>query len=160
MGYGLHNNIVKSVSDGTAITANGVETLSASYLIPANTVKVGDILTLWAQIKRTVTTAVTWNAKVYFNTSASLSGATIVATANASTAQNFICMGRIFVIKAANITQGFQPSTYTDVDRYDDTLTFNEANIDWTVNQYLIISLTNDGASNSSVVSGCLLLKD
>ena len=56
MANGLHNYIVKETADGIAVNTL-VETITSSNLISANTVAVGDILTLFARVKRTTTTA-------------------------------------------------------------------------------------------------------
>jgi len=160
MENGLQNYIVKETADGISVNKL-VETITSSNLISANTVAVGDILTFFARIKRTTTTATLFTTKVYLNTSSSLIGATLVATNTlTSTAVNTIDFGRIFVVKSATNTQGFNASTYTNFPRYQTPTSLTNSNIDWTVNQYLIISIALSSASEVALSSGCLLLKD
>jgi hypothetical protein len=157
MANGLQNYIVKEVVDGTTVNT-AVETITSSNLISANTVAVGNILTLFAKVKRTSFLTSSWTIKVYFNTSSSLIGATLVATTTNTSAQ-LIEFGRIFVVKSATNTQGFNASTYTNFARYNVSTNLTNSIIDWTVNQYLIISITM-AASQVAFSSGCLLLKD
>jgi hypothetical protein len=161
MANGLHNYIVKETADGTTVNTL-VETITSSNLISANTVTVGDILTLFARVKRTPTTPITlFTTKVYLNTSSSLIGATLIATNTLTGANaNTVDFGRIFVVKSATNTQGFNASTYTTVARYNIPTSLTNSNIDWTVGQYLIISITLLSASEVAKSSGCLLLKD
>ena len=160
MANGLQNYIVKETVDGIAVNTL-VETITSSNLISANTVAVGDILTFFARVKRTTTTATLFTAKVYVNTSSSLVGATLIATNTISGANaNTLDFGRIFVVKSATNTQGFNASTYTLFARYSTPTSLTNSNIDWTVNQYLLISITLLSALEVAKSSGCLLLKD
>lgn len=161
MANGLQNYIVKETADGIAVNTL-VETITSSNLISANTVAVGDILTLFARVKRTTTTAtVLFSGKVYLNTSSSLIGATLVGTSTGTAISiNTIDFGRIFVVKSATNTQGFNASTYTNFARYSTPTSLTNSNIDWTVDQYLIISITLLSALEVAQSSGCLLLKD
>ena len=159
MANGLQNYIVKETADGIAVNTL-VETITSSNLISANTVAVGDILTLFARVKRTTTTGTILTTKVYLNTSLSLIGATLIATVSSGTTVNGIDFGRIFVVKSATNTQGFNASTYTNFARYSNPTDLTNSNIDWTVNQYLIISITLLSALEVAQSSGCLLLKD
>jgi hypothetical protein len=161
MANGLQNYIVKETADG--ITVNTlVETITSSNLISANTVAVGDILTLFARVKRTPTAPATFfTFKIYFNTSSSLSGATLIATNTLTGVNgNTVDFGRIFVVKSVTNTQGFNASTYTNFARYQVATSLTDSNIDWTVDQYLIISIALSSASEVAKSSGCLLLKD
>ena len=160
MANGLQNYIVKETTDGTTVNTL-VETITSSNLISANTVVVGDILTLFARIKRTTTTVTLFTTKVYLNTSSSLIGATQISTNTVTaTSVNTLDFGRIFVVKSATNTQGFNASTYTNFARYQTPTSLTNSNIDWTVDQYLIISITLSSALEVAKSSGCLLLKD
>lgn len=159
MGYGLNNNIIKSTSDGTSVIST-VETISGSYLIPANTVKVGDILTLYSRIKRTVTTVTTWSAKIYLNTSSTLVGATQVGVISSASSVNANDFGRILIVKSATQTEIIDVSAYTAVVRYNNALVNTNLNIDWTVDQYLLISILLTATPETALVSGTLLIKN
>ncbi len=161
MANGLQNYIVKETTDGTIVNTL-VETITSSNLISANTVAVGDILTFFSRVKRTTTTAtVLFTAKVYLNTSSSLIGATLIATNTITGVNaNTVDFGRIFVVKSATNTQGFNASTFTLIARYSTPTSLTNSNIDWTVNQYLLISITLLSALEVALSSGCLLLKD
>ena len=161
MANGLQNYIVKETADGTTVNTL-VETITSSNLISANTVAVGDVLTLFARVKRITTTGTLFTFKVYFNTSSSLIGATLVATSTGSVVGvNLVDYGRIFIVKNATNTQGFSNILINQA-RYASFAGFSltDSNIDWTVNQYLIISITLLSALEVAKSSGCLLLKD
>ena len=161
MANGLQNYIVKETTNGIVVNTL-VETITSSNLISANTIAVGDILTFFARVKRTTTTAtVLFTSKVYINTSSSLIGATLIATNTITGANaNTVDFGRIFVVKSATNTQGFNALTYTNFARYNQSTDLTNSNIDWTVNQYLLISITLLSALEVAQSSGCLLLKD
>ena len=158
--YGMSNYIVRTMADGTAITANGVEGKSASYLITGNTVAVGDILQLFARVDRTVDAAVTFIVNIYINTSDSLAGASLLATSTTTgTAQDTMDLGRIFIVKSSTNTQGLSNAQSTQLRYVVPTGAFTETNINWTVDQYLIIALTNNGAGQTVLAKGMLVLK-
>ena len=74
---------------------------------------------------------------------------------------NLVDYGRIFIVKNATNTQGFSNILINQA-RYASFAGFSltDSNIDWTVNQYLIISITLLSALEVAKSSGCLLLKD
>jgi len=74
--------IALSATNGTAVTGTTNDTLSRSLLIPANTFTGDGILEILARFTKTGT-AGTISTRAYINTSASLTGATLIATFNA-----------------------------------------------------------------------------
>lgn len=148
------------MADGTAITANGVEGKSASYLIQANTIVVGDILELFARVERSVSGAVTFVVNIYVNTSDSLIGANLLATyTTISNSISLVDLGRIFIVKSTTNTQGLSNTQSTQLRYVIPTGAFTETNIDWTQNQYIIVALTNNGAGQTVLAKGMLILK-
>lgn len=159
MSLGMSNYIVRTMTDGTAITSNGVEEKSSSYLITANTVAVGDILEMFVRTDRNVDGGVTYTVDIYINTSDSLTGASLLAMFTTSATQDNIDMGRLFIVKSATVTQGLSNTQSTALRYVVPTAAFTETNIDWTVNQYIIIALTNNGAGQTVLAKGMLILK-
>lgn len=161
MSSGMSNYIVRSVADGTSITSNATEEISSSYLISANTVTVGSFLEMFTRISRTVDGGVTFTIKIYANTSVSLVGANLLATATTTnTAQDSVDFGRWLLVKSSTVTQLSSPNTQSTQLRYViPTATFTEVNIDWTVDQYLIVTLTNNGAGQTILAKGMLILQ-
>jgi len=129
--------IYKSTTDGTAITGVATEQITASQLIPANTFAVGDIIRVTWRVTKTGTAA-SLTCKLYANTSASLVGATQLGIITPGfTNSNSNAFQRHLAIKASNNTQVTAPAgnTFTD---FNTLTSFTAANIDWTINQYLI----------------------
>jgi len=159
MNYGMSDYVVRTMADGTAISTNGVETKSASYLISANSVVVGDILEMFARMNRSAG-AVTFTATIYINTSDTLAGASLLATYTTdATSRSSSDLGRFFVVKSSTITQGLNNTQSTNSRYIVPTGAFTETNIDWTVDQYVIIALTNNGAGQTVLAKGMLILK-
>ena len=161
MSSGMSNYIVRTMADGTAISSNATEEISSSYLISANTVTVGSFLEMFGRVERSVDNAVTFTVKIYTNTSVSLIGATLLATYTTdSTSRDNVDFGRWLLVKSSTVTQLSTPNNESTQLRYFiPTTTFTEVNIDWTVDQYFIISLTNNGSGQTVLAKGMLILK-
>lgn len=81
-------------------------------------------------------------ARFYINTSASLSGATLLATYNSLTTVHFIQFGRVIFIRDSTNTQLFTPvatSNLTDPGSANTQPVL--LNINWAVDQYLILAV-------------------
>jgi hypothetical protein len=145
---------IKITSDGTNVTGTTADTLTTSVTISANTFTTGDILRI-TSFNEFTGTAGTKQVRFYINTSASLSGATLLGTTpNAVASTRAIGMDRNLVIKSATSTKTHSASattTYTNSNITAGALT--NANIDWTTTQYLIVSIqlgnTGDSGFNS-----------
>jgi hypothetical protein len=137
--------IYKSTTDGTGITGVATEQITASQLIPANTFAVGDIIRVTWRVTKTGT-ASSLTCKLYANTSAALAGATQLGIITPGfTNSNSNGFQRHLAIKASNNTQVTgQANTFTD---YNTLTTFTAANINWTVDQYLIFMVQLSSAS-------------
>jgi len=86
-----------SVSDGTPVTGTLAETVSQALLIPANTFTGNGMLEFISRFQKTGTAGASF-IRIYKNTSASLTGATLVAlflSANSSTLVQGIRTARI-----------------------------------------------------------------
>jgi hypothetical protein len=125
----------------TGTTAN---TIVASYLINAGTFEANDFLRFVIQTSQTVNTNVK-TLRVYANTSASLTGATLMATRLLTSASG-TALGRDLVFKNSLTSQDISSTTNNHGDNENNTNVFvTSLNIDFTVNQYFIIAveLTN-----------------
>tara|TARA_R110000868_G_scaffold393940_1_gene665108 strand:+ start:313 stop:825 length:513 start_codon:yes stop_codon:yes gene_type:complete len=148
--------LFKSTTNSTVVigTAN---TISYSNLITANTMLVGDFFQYQLNAVRSGANG-SVALRVYFNTSASLTGATLVGTATVA-ASNVVFMSKIVMIKSATNTE-LNVVTGTVVTR--DAQVNNVpiiANINWTVNQYFIIAFQPTSALDQFWVNGLFFLK-
>jgi hypothetical protein len=140
---------IKITSDGTNVTGTTADTLTTSLAISANTFTTGDVLRIISFNEFTGTTG-TKQVRFYINTSASLSGATLLGTApNAVASTRAIGMDRNLVIKSATSTKTHSTvtTTYTNSNITSGALT--NANIDWTTTQYIIVSIQLGNAGDS-----------
>jgi hypothetical protein len=138
--------IYKSTTDGTAITGVATEQITASQLIPANTFAVGDIIRVTWRVTKTGT-ASSLTCKLYANSSIAIAGAQQLGLITPGfTNSNSNAFQRHLAIKASNNTQVTAPAgnTFTD---FNTLTSFTAANIDWTVNQYLIFMVQLSSAS-------------
>lgn len=130
-------------------TGDTTNTLKYSSLIPAGTFEANDILKWNAKIGAT-SNANTKTIRYYFNTSASLSGATLVATHSLSSGATAIGMDRALVFQNSLTSQQIgNPSTafqseYSALPAVPSTLS-----IDFTVDQYIIIAIQLANAADT-----------
>jgi hypothetical protein len=127
---------------GTNVTGTLTNTISASILIPANTITTTSVIELVSRSIRVSGTNSTSTHQLYHNTSNSLSGATLLAVFNPVTNTNYFGQGirSLFVDTAANqltimnagVTLG---SDYQNIGA-NSVITFDE-----TVANYLILAI-------------------
>lgn len=151
--------LLKSTTDGTNVTSVTADTLTYSGLIPANSVSVGDILRFFSFNEYTGTTS-NRRARAYINTSASLSGATLLAsTPNATGTTRTISFDRYLGVKSSSVTRVHSATAL----EYDGTTNgvnvWTTANIDWTIDQYFIISIQLANATDAGLSSFIILEK-
>jgi len=147
--------IYKDFTAGAALTGTTSITLINSALISANTVAVGNEVEIYARAQRSTNTG-TASQYLYYNTSASLSGATLMATTSLATAY-FVTQRRLFV-KASNDAEILNSSANVSLDTSAATTSVTSLNINWTVNQYIIQAFQN-AANGDSTTSRAIIIK-
>ena len=147
--------IYKDFTAGAALTGTTSITLINSALIPANTVAVGNEVEIYARAQRSTNTG-TASQYLYYNTSASLSGATLMATTSLATAY-FVTQRRLFV-KASNDAEILNSSANVSLDTSAATTSVTSLNINLTVNQYIIQAFQN-AANGDSTTSRAIIIK-
>jgi hypothetical protein len=150
--------LFKTTVSSTTITGTTSNTLSYSNLISANTMQVGDFFQFTVNINR-VGGIASGTARVYFNTSPSLIGATQIMNYFISPSFPTIFFTEIVPIKTATETD-ININNAGNVTR-DSTSTgvYPSTNIDWTVDQYFIISFQPSNVGDSFFVNGLFFLK-
>ncbi len=142
-------NII-STTDGTAVTGTTVGTLTSSILIPANTVSTGDIIYVKTRVRKTGT-AGTLVTRMYINTSAAIGGSLVGTSATAAATSLYFQYARTLAVKSTTNTEtmagngNINPDDNTSL-----TVAVSTNNIDWTQNQYLIVSVQNGSTADSS----------
>ena len=148
-----------SVGGSAAYVVSGTTTeqLVYSKQINANTVVSGDILRAYFRAGKTGTVG-TYTVRYYFNTSASLSGATLAATVTlgASTSSSFL--ERHFAVRAGTVIRSLAPTitnTTTDVvGAVGANGTVSNITVNFTTNQFFIVSIQPASALDSCAFMG------
>ena len=145
--------VTKTTVDGTNITGTTGETLTGTLTIPANTFTTGDIIRIEVFFEFTGTTG-TKTCRMYANTSASLSGASLLGTTAAAAATTrSIGVDSLMAVKSATNTRlrsvSGQTYTFTGITANAPT----SVNINWTTTQYIVFSIQLGGGSDSGFIS-------
>jgi hypothetical protein len=139
-----------SVTDGTAITGTTTSTLTASILIPANTVSTGDILYIKTRIRKTGT-AGTLTTRMYINTTSAIGGSLIGTSAAAAATSLYFQYSRTLAVKSSTNTESMAGNLNINADdNVSATVAVSTSNINWAVDQYLIVALQNSSTADSS----------
>lgn len=149
--------LFKSTTNSTVVTGTVANTISYSNLIPANTMLVGDFFQYQLNAVRSGANG-SCAVRIYFNTSASLVGATLAGSFTLA-ASNVLFMSRIVMIKSATNTEF--SAVAGSVSQRDIQLSSVPiiANINWTVNQYFIIAFQPASVLDQFWVNGLFFLK-
>jgi hypothetical protein len=141
---------IQSITDGTAITGTTTSTLTASILIPANTIAVGDVIYVKTRVRKTGT-AGTLTTRMYVNTSSAIGGSLIATSAAAAATTLMFQFTRSLAVKTATNTETMAGNLNVNADDNTAVTTAVSANnIDWTQNQYLVVAVQNGSTSDSS----------
>ena len=148
--YDFNKPIADTVNSST-VTGVTTEQLAKSILIPAGTYAPGNIMEVLVRAWKTGL-AGTGSVRIYTNTSASLSGATLLGTVTTG-AGTLISGLRNLTIKSATNTS-ILTATFNSATDVATTNTGTPAtlNIDWTVARYILVSLQNASAADSIYV--------
>jgi hypothetical protein len=138
--------ILGSTVTPVSVVNTSTNTLVYSLLIPANTLSVGDSLTLYANTNSNVTNGNTQQVRYYINTSASLAGAQQVGIlTNTVGTSNFYGFTRQLYVSATGASGSvkFYPSTTTSQLGMTGNVnaTISSLTVNTTVDQYLILAL-------------------
>ena len=139
-----------TVTDGTPVTGTTVSTLTASVLIPANTVATGDILYVKTRVRKTGT-AGTLVTRMYVNTSSAIGGSLVGTSAPAAATSLYFQYTRTLAVKSATNTETMAGNGNVNPD--DNTslsVAVSTNNINWTVNQYLVVAVQNGSTADTS----------
>jgi hypothetical protein len=139
-----------STTDGTSVSGTASATITLSQLIPANSFAVGDIIRVRARFRKTTLNGNS-NFIISVNTTNSLVGATSLALMTANT--RFAQMKRDFYIKTTTNTESYPSAVAVTNDDNAVATAVSTSNIDWSIAQYLIFSITQ-GATDTAIGSG------
>jgi len=140
----------QTVADGTGVTGTTTSTLTSSVLIPANTVAVGDIIIVKTRVRKSGT-AGTLVTRMYVNTSAAIGGSLIATSAAAAAPGVYFQYNRTLAVKTTTNTETMAGNANVNADDNTSlTIAVSTNNIDWTVDQYIIVAVQNGSTADTS----------
>lgn len=148
--------VFKDISIGSALTGTTAITLIKSILISANTIKVNDVVNIIVRSLRNTATGTT-SQYLYYNTSASLTGATLMATQTAAMA--YSSLQRNLFVRASNDSETVDATNSSSPDIGISTLSTSNLNIDWTQNVYIIQAYKNAAVGDSTTSRGIVITR-
>jgi hypothetical protein len=146
-GGAIASQFIRNYTTGT-VTGTAVQTIAQSVLIPANTFGVNQGFRVEVRCSRTNANA-PGDMILGINSSISLSGIKSLGYATMGTGILGCTMTRGLSIKSATTTVYLAPVSFTDYTIGNPSI----SNIDWTQNQYFIVSFWNN---LSTIFSNCL----
>ena len=153
--YANGGNVVTKISSGidsTGNTTTGSYQLVQSVLIPANTIKNGDVVLFKARYRKVGANAAA-NYRITVNTTLNLTGAQIVGQFNSGLTILYTDLSRTAAVKGGT-TEVFNTSiTNVQDDVNTSTSAVTTLTIDWTVNQFVMYSILNSSALDTTFVS-------
>jgi len=131
-----------SASPNSTHTGDTNNTLMYSKLIALNTIDAGDVINIDVKFNKNTAHNGTPTVRLYINTSASLSGATLLATYTSTSANfRYIEINRIINVDGAT-SAVISPSTSFLTDKsLGSNSAVSDVSIDWTVDQYFIVAI-------------------
>lgn len=140
---------IQSVTNGTTVTGTLVETISMTASIPDSTYATGDIVDLvFRVIKDTSFSNVT--VKAYIGTSASsTSGAIQIAQLNMTSGDKWLGVSRILAIKNETTDTEVFDTTFNLPDDRATGNNYSNLSIDWTTQNYLLITIQNNSVNDA-----------
>jgi len=154
--YSTNISVYKNTTDGAAVFGS-VNTLSQSFLVPANTITTGNVLEFTIRGRKTIANNI-FTIRLYSNTTNNLLGTPILLATFTGSIINIstIQMTRTAVVKNATTnTEMVVGVTSLATDFINSAFTSNLIN--WTVDQYIIGAVQNNSNFDSSLISLMLM---
>lgn len=143
----------------SGVTGTTTETLLKSLLIPANTVGANDTVEIIAQT-RAVGTAGIKTYRVYVNTSASLSGATLVGTFASTSAMLSGGFSKFITCENSQSTQSVPTATTSSASMFGNFGSASTINANFANDVYVLISCELASAADTGRISSVRLSLD
>lgn len=140
--------LVDTVSS-SALTGVTTEGILKSYLIPANTLTSSEILNFSNDLYKTGTAGIC-TSRLYTNTTASLSGASLLATSTSTAGNRKMPLRRQLVLKGGNI-EVLAATASTPDDNINSSSVATIVTFNPTVDNYLITTAQNANAGDSTL---------
>jgi hypothetical protein len=149
---------IVDLNDGIVVTGTTALTQTLSVLIPANTFAVGGAFRFVVRMRKTTGAGINSFMRVHLNTINSVTGSVVISRSNIFSAANvFQQHAREIFIKSAINTQTIVSTATFFSDSNAGAL--GTSVIDWTVDQWFIVSLQNADVGDSTFGVGIVIKK-
>lgn len=139
-----------TVTDGTAVTGTTISTKTGSILIPANTVSTGDIIFIKTRIRKTGVAGILVT-RLYINTSDAVGGSLVGTSATNAAATQYFQYSRTLAVKTSTNTESMAGNGNVNADdNISLTVAVSTSNINWAVDQYLVVAVQNGSTADTS----------
>lgn len=142
--------------NSSAVTGTVANTIFKSYLIPANTLAVGDTLDFKAVCSKTGTNA-NANFRLYTNTSASLTGASALALVTPGATNLYFSLDRTYTLKSGNTLESFPVGSTAPTDEVATTASISNTAFNPAVDNYFVIAIQPNNTADSFVQTLCYI---
>lgn len=151
---------INATTTGTTITGTTAKTKTLSVLVPANTFGAGSILQISAFGIRTAGTT-NGTMRIEVNTSDAIGGTLVASYVYLSVASNswFKMYRELIISNSTTDTSGFPGATSAITDSSAVVASIASNAIDWTVNQYIVVSMQNGNAADSTYCRAISILQ-
>ena len=139
----------------SSVTGTTANTIVDTVLIPAGTLTPGKSILFLPRFRKTGT-AGTISVKAYFNTSNAIGGSNFYAPAQYSAITLKFTANKFGIIKSTTNTEFFGNGA-DDISVISSTSSVSTYNIDWTVNQYLVVAIQLSNSGDIGIYSGHIL---
>jgi hypothetical protein len=133
-------------------TGDTNNTLKKSFLIPANTIQVGDTFNF--QVLSTKTTTAAGTVNVYVNDTNDLTTPTRLVTYQQTAANTYGKAQRQFFIRSSTETIGHNNNNSSASEIVLSNNSMANINIDWSIDQYFIISIQLNNSADTMSIEG------
>lgn len=134
--------------DSSSVTGTVANTIFKSYLIPANTLAVGDTIDIKAVCSKTGTNANS-NFRLYTNTANSLTSASALALVSPSATNLYFSLDRTYTLKSGNTLESFPVAATAPTDEVATTTAISNTSFNPAVDNYFIVAIQPNSTSDS-----------
>lgn len=142
--------------DSSPVTGTVSNSILKPYLIPANTLAVGDTIDFKAVCSKTGTNANS-NFRLYTNTSNSLTGASTLALVSPSATNLYFSLDRTYTLKSGNTLESFPIGSASATDEVSVATAISNTSFNPAVDNYFIVAIQPNSASDSFKQTLCYI---
>lgn len=144
--------------NSSAVTGTVANTILKPYLIPANTLAIGDTIDFKGLVSKTNGGApANSNFRLYTNTSNSLSGASPLALLTPASGSLYMPLDRTYSLKSGNTLESFPVGSSAPTDEATVTAAISNTAFNPAVDNYFILAIQPNNAGDSFVQTLCYI---